>query len=690
MIKKRSSGLLALMALQASLAQGLGLGDITLHSALDQPLVADIRLRGVGDLGPGQILVNLASGEDFERAGVERTFFLTDMDFAIELRGDGSGTIRVTTERPVKEPYLDFVLELRWPNGRVLREYTVLLDLPTYVAVDQGGGRAAVAGVPSGRDVAAGSAAGGWSGDTYGPVASQETLWSIASRVRPAGVSVQRMMVAIQRANPDAFIRDNINLLKAGAVLRIPALDALQGLSDTEARAEVSSQNAAWQSVTPTAAPEAAQAAPGGEAAPAESGAYLRLAGDDASAAVAESAAGGEAPAEVEGLRNDLAATQDSLSAAELENAELRSRVSSLEEQVRNYERLVELKSDEIAAVQETAAEAVEPAPAEPEIAAPIEAAQAPEAVTPAPQPSWLDRLMQNTTAMVAALLALLIAMLAFLFKRRQLAESYAPLPEATHAVARRQAAAAAAAPAPAPAAPAPEPARAARPEPPPAEGPAEPVTGDPISEADIYVAYGRHERAVELLRSAMASEPERSELRLKLMEIYADQGQREAFLREYEALSAAGDGEALSAARGLLEGPAASWLGETAEEEVGELVKADVEDVGAFEEELELDLQEEAQEALGELELGAPDAEAVMPEEAPTEAVAEPVFDEENEFDILAGTDEVETKLELARAYVDMGDVEGARDILDEVIKEGQPHQREQANELLARLDND
>lgn len=685
MIRKRSSGLLALMALQASLAQGLGLGDITLHSALDQPLVADIRLRGVGDLGPGQILVNLASRDDFERAGVERTFFLTDMDFAIELTGDGSGTIRVTTERPVKEPYLDFVLELRWPNGRVLREYTVLLDLPTYVAVDQGVARAAVSGAPAGRTATAGE----WSGDTYGPVASQETLWSIASRVRPAGVSVQRMMVAIQRANPDAFIRDNINLLKAGAVLKIPALDDLQGLSDTEARAEVSSQNAAWESITPTAAAGAGPAAPGAEAAPADSGAYLRLAGDDA-AAGAESAAGGEAPADVQGLRNELSAAQESLSAAERENVELRERVSSLEEQVSNYERLVELKSDEVAAMQESAAEAGEPTSVEPEVPALPEPTESPEAVTPAPEPGWLDRLMQNTTAMVAAVLALLIAMLAFLFKRRQSAESYAPLPESTHAVARRQAAAAAA---PAPVAPPPEPARAAPPEPAPPEGPAEPVTGDPISEADIYVAYGRHERAIELLRSAMVNEPDRGDLRLKLMEIYVDQGERDAFLREYDALSAAGDGAALSAARDLLEGDAADWLGESGAEEVAELVKADVEEAAAFEEDLELELEEEAQaaeEGLGELEFGPAEAELVAPEEAPPETVAEPVFDEENEFDILAGTDEVDTKLELARAYVDMGDVEGARDILDEVIKEGQPHQREQANELLARLDND
>ena len=133
MIRKHAaSTLLAAVALQASLAHGLGLGDITLRSALDQPLAAEIRLRGVGDLNPSQILVGLGSAGDFERAGVERVYLLSDIQFEVQLDGEGSGVVRLSSDRPIREPYLDFVVEVRWPTGRVLREYSVLLDLRTY------------------------------------------------------------------------------------------------------------------------------------------------------------------------------------------------------------------------------------------------------------------------------------------------------------------------------------------------------------------------------------------------------------------------------------------------------------------------------------------------------------------------------------------------------------------------------
>jgi pilus assembly protein FimV len=121
----------AAIALQASLAQALGIGDITLKSGLNEPLRAEIRVRGAGDLSADQVIVELANSADFQRAGVERLYSLAEIDFEVELSSKGDGVIRLSTPRPVREPYLDFVVEVRWPTGRVLREYTVLLDLPT-------------------------------------------------------------------------------------------------------------------------------------------------------------------------------------------------------------------------------------------------------------------------------------------------------------------------------------------------------------------------------------------------------------------------------------------------------------------------------------------------------------------------------------------------------------------------------
>ncbi|WP_187979521.1 hypothetical protein [Pseudomonas oryzihabitans] len=112
-------------------AQALSLGEIHLNSALNQPFDATIDLSDLRDLGTAELRPNLASVEDFGKAGVDRAFFLNDLKFTPEVR-NGRTVIRVTSARPVREPYLNFLLEVNWPSGRILREYTVLLDPPLY------------------------------------------------------------------------------------------------------------------------------------------------------------------------------------------------------------------------------------------------------------------------------------------------------------------------------------------------------------------------------------------------------------------------------------------------------------------------------------------------------------------------------------------------------------------------------
>lgn len=113
----------------SALAPALGLGDITLHSALNQPLNAEITLVDPGSLADGELSVSLATADEFARAGVERVFFLNDLRFTAVLRGDRS-VIRVVSSKPVNEPFLNFLLQVNQPNGRLLREYTVLIDPP--------------------------------------------------------------------------------------------------------------------------------------------------------------------------------------------------------------------------------------------------------------------------------------------------------------------------------------------------------------------------------------------------------------------------------------------------------------------------------------------------------------------------------------------------------------------------------
>ena len=745
MIRKHAaSTLLAAVALQASLAHGLGLGDITLRSALDQPLAAEIRLRGVGDLNPNQILVGLGSAGDFERAGVERVYLLSDIQFEVQLDGEGNGVVRLSSDRPIREPYLDFVVEVRWPTGRVLREYTVLLDLPTYTRAPAEPVMAARAQARggAGTGVTAGADDGGLAiGAGEHTVASGETLWSIANRARPDGVSTQQMMVAIQRANPGAFINGNMNLIRAGALLRMPQGSDLVALSQTEARSAVAQQASPPGVDGAPAAPETPPAAQAEAPAPQGEG-YLALAGDSAEKPGVEAAGGVGETGGSAGADADLSSVQENLSAAERANAELKARVAALETQVKDYEKLAQLKSDTLSEAQQAAGEQD----------AAKEAAQAPGEKQPtAPAPGLLEQLLGNTFALVAALGALLLAMLFFLFKRRRTVEEFVPAPERTLR------------PAPAPelAQPRKETPRAGdlAPSVLGAGGAAAELAGaeltDPVGEAEIYLAYGRHERAIEILQDALRGDPAQSDVRLKLMEIHDERGEQQEFMQHYAALG--GDATAQRAAREALEhGKNPQWLavlttGAAAlaavgmeprldrEHELSLDLDAELEQAGsraAPEQEFELGALDDADldvlaaaaaapqrshqetmlaktgeaiaRAAAELELGASD-EFELGEDVSHAADAEdlPDFDlplgelelgapdaavaaveaEDADLAFLKGTDETETKLELARAYVDMGDLQGARDILEEVAEEGSGEQREQAAALLERI---
>src|SRR5690606_37363413 len=178
----------------------------------------------------------LASAEDFANAGLERELILSDLDFRLDF-SSGTPVLRVTSQRPIREPYLDFLVDVQWPSGRVLREYTLLLDLPVFSGDAARGAATAATSMPppqSPRQRAVDPAPepspmADW-GDEPEPLASGEqyqvgagdTLWRIASRL-PGEASVHRKMAAIPRLNPDAFIAGNITLLPAVQVLRLPA-----------------------------------------------------------------------------------------------------------------------------------------------------------------------------------------------------------------------------------------------------------------------------------------------------------------------------------------------------------------------------------------------------------------------------------------------------------------------------------
>ena len=214
-------GLASSSAFYSGLAPALGLGEITLHSALNQPLNAEIELLAVGeDMTTSDIKVALAPADAFNLAGVDRIYFLNDLRFSPLLRG-GKSVVRVVSSQPVREPYLNFIVELKRPGGQLLREYTVLLDPPSSSAYNS---QAAPVGeqqftsyAPPRRTPIASR------GERY-QVASGESLWTIASKLRVDGdkSSLQDLMLDIHALNPEAFSNGDIHRLRAGASLLLP------------------------------------------------------------------------------------------------------------------------------------------------------------------------------------------------------------------------------------------------------------------------------------------------------------------------------------------------------------------------------------------------------------------------------------------------------------------------------------
>jgi pilus assembly protein FimV len=411
----------ALCALPAT-AFALGLGEIDVRSSLNEPLDAHIPLEAVQDGDLDGMRVSLGTTAQFQRAGIERPFTLSALRFRVVETGADTPHLALTTAEPVVEPFLNFLVEVNWPRGRVIREYTILLDPPVYGAAISTTVRQAVATVPSAQQpvtpaptppapsvvqapqpapaarpaprAARGSvsapgssiAATGES-STYGPVGETDTLWSISERFRPdSSVSVQRMMLVILEANPEAFSIHNVNALRAGAVLRIPARSEIGSDDRAATLREVQRQYAEWDeyrqslssrvAASPPAAPATSAGAPMADAgsaagatapAPDEVSRLEVLAGGTAETGAATPAEG--AAADVSALRDELQLAMEEAEATRRETDELSSRLSEAEQLISDLQRLVELKDDSIAALQSQLAQA-EAEEAAPEVVA--------------------------------------------------------------------------------------------------------------------------------------------------------------------------------------------------------------------------------------------------------------------------------------------------------------------------------
>jgi len=559
----------------------LGLGDIRLNSALNEPLSAEIDLVAPTAEELGSLSAQLAPRELFQRVGIDRPAFLDTVHFQVGRGRDGRNVLLVSSAAPISEPFVTFLVEVNWPRGRLLREYTVLLDPPVF-APEEAAMPAPVAAArtpraaapaapaqprPAPAPVTRPAAAPAAQSPSSYRVRRGDTLYGVASQFTDGGRSeVNRMMVAMFRDNPEAF-GGNVNVLRAGAILRVPGPEALDGISASEAASEIGRQTAAWQ---------------GGEVK--QEPARLRLVTPETTADGGAAAAGA---------------------------SDVETRISDLNREIEESKRLLELKSAELAQLQQqlsekeaAAAQAAAAAPAtepvtEPAAEPATPAAGAEQAAPPPPEapaekpaektaeeqpapapvatePSFFDNLTDNWTYVLGAAVLLLGGGLAIGYVRRRREEdldeamrSFEPSPSSAPVPSETQRLRALAvgeelrtnteeqeeedfrtATLP--------PVRRTDLEKPAAfgdtdtfsaEAPVELEQGDPLAEADFHMAYGLYDQAADIVKLALQGEPDRRDLKMKLLEIYFVAGNKEQFL---------GAAEELSGSRS--EGDAAEW----------------------------------------------------------------------------------------------------------------------------------
>lgn len=389
------------LALLSNVALALGLGEIKVKSQPGQPLLAEIPVISSEPGELEQLRARLASPVTFERVGLPRPQGLVnELDFAVALDDAGRPVVRVTSRTPVDVPAVNFLIEVDWGQGRLVREYSALVSAPGTLAAAEQPVIDAPAAAPTDTitrpvepvvaapsepapvpqpapqaparpapapAVAATPAPRVAPGDALAPVRRGQSLSQIAAPLaRAQGYTLDQAMVALLRANPEAFINGNLNLLKQGAVLRVPESAEAQTILESEAAALVRSQIAEWRSarapipqpaavVAPTAAP-AVPAPP--VRAPAVADARLEIAPAAAGTSGSGTQSGVSAGGEGEMLANEqLQQSKEDLAAREAEVQELRSQVADLEKLKAQQEKLLAMKDSDLAAAQQRLAQ---------------------------------------------------------------------------------------------------------------------------------------------------------------------------------------------------------------------------------------------------------------------------------------------------------------------------------------------
>ncbi|HEV7856312.1 MAG TPA: FimV/HubP family polar landmark protein, partial [Herminiimonas sp.] len=416
----KALGAAVISALVLSNTYAAGLGKLTVLSSLGQPLRAEIELTSVAADEAGSLVPKLASADAFRQANVDLNPVLLSLRFAVEQRGSVQ-VIRVTSTQPINEPFVDMLLELGGSKGRLVREYTFLLDPPEMrnQQAAQIGSSVTSRSLPPqtspsvSRPAPAGSSApvreearapratakpervvavpkqetadGTGTGTDEYQVKKGDSLAKIAGQFRSEGVSLDQMLVALYRANPDAFVGKNMNRLRAGQILTVPAADDAKSVGNSEAHGVVIAQAADFNSYRNKLAGQVASAAPKqSDDSKQASGGKITTKIQEQSGAANDSkdklklSKSGTSP--TAGSDKLAGVSAEDLIAKDKAIAEANARVKELEKNVGDLQKLLEIKNRDLAD-QQKQAEVAKVAPA---TAIPPVVASAPVAIAPA------------------------------------------------------------------------------------------------------------------------------------------------------------------------------------------------------------------------------------------------------------------------------------------------------------------
>ena len=392
-----------------------------MESSVNQPLSLRIEILELGEIRTDDVSIQMASTEDFIRLGVGPLEVLSSFSFLTQETSEGVYVL-LTSSEVIREPYLSFVLETRWPSGRLLSEYRVSLDLPVYSDADQIENRIQqpLSNISDSSESINEAEQTNLSGQDVIETNDGSTLIRIARQIRPdETVTLQQTMIAIQSLNPEAFADGNINRLLIGQVLRVPTKDEISAFDAESAFAEVSRQNQAMVGVVPNLAPRRGDS--GGNSA---TGRLSVIATDsdviDSSSATALSAVqeNTELDRRIAVLENELSVRQEEADRARISRESLEFRLADLDAQIEAAQELIRLQDIRLAQMKELLSLAEAAAEAAAAEQAAQEARRTSDIQPPRPPLGILAGLANNSITLLGSL-GLLVLFLVWVMLRR-------------------------------------------------------------------------------------------------------------------------------------------------------------------------------------------------------------------------------------------------------------------------------